>query len=343
VLNDNLSYIVGRHSLKFGAEFRDFRNDNFNGDPGQLVFNSITDFINGQVDSSARTIGSVADRITQNSLDFYAMDSFKFRSYLTLELGIRFAWNMTPTEADGRFVNFVPGGALGSTLVPVSEPYPQNHDFQPRVGFAWDVFHNNKTVLRAGYAFQVDEPITGIVTGLASNPPFALPISIATKQTFATLPGLFNGTPSSLSPTFVSPNFQDANVQSFNLNIQQELTRKTSMMVGYFGNKGTHLEDDINANQTTVLGQVGTGKTNTALPFQVCRLPVRLRREYRWHQPSPSAKAPATPSITLCGYQPRRRRRTVCSSTPHIPIPTPLTMPLVTWKELFSRTAMTSP
>jgi hypothetical protein len=269
VLNDNLSYIVGRHSLKFGAEFRDFRNDNFNGDPGQLVFNSITDFIAGQVDSSARTIGSVADRITQNSLDFYAMDSFKFRSYLTLELGIRFAWNMTPTEADGRFVNFVPGGALGSTLVPVSEPYPQNHDFQPRVGFAWDVFHNNKTVLRAGYAFQVDEPITGIVTGLASNPPFALPISIATKQTFATLPGLFNGTPSSLSPTFVSPNFQDANVQSFNLNIQQELTRKTSMMVGYFGNKGTHLEDDINANQTTVLGQVGTGKTNTALPFQV--------------------------------------------------------------------------
>ena len=269
-LNDNVSYILGRHSLKFGGEFRDFRNNNFNNDPGQLVFNSVTDFVNGQVDSSARTIGNVASRITQNALDFYAMDSFKFRSYLTLELGIRYAWNMTPNEADGRFVNFVPGGAFGSTLVPATDPYGQsNKNFQPRVGFAWDIFHNGKTVLRAGYAFQVDEPITGIVTGLASNPPFALPISIATKQTFTTLPGLFNGTPSSLSPTFVDPNFRDANVQSFNLNIQQELTRKTSIMAGYFGNKGTHLEDDINANQTTVLGQVGTGKSNTALPFQL--------------------------------------------------------------------------
>jgi len=268
VLNDNLSYIMGLHSLKFGGEFRDFRNNNFNGDPGQLVFNSVTDFINGQVDSSARTIGNVANRITQNSLDFYAMDSYKWKPYFTWELGLRYAWNMTPTEADGRFVNFVPNGVHGSMLVQTSEPYGQSAlNFQPRTGFAWDLFHNGKTVLRAGYAYQVDEAITGDVTGLASNPPFALPISNGVA-TFTTLPGLFNGTPGSLSPIYVNPNLKNANVQSYNLNIQRELTRNTSVMVGYFGNKGTHLEDDINVNQTTILGQVASGKTNTALPFQ---------------------------------------------------------------------------
>jgi hypothetical protein len=270
VLSDNLSYVMGRHSFKFGGEFRDFRNANFNGDPGQLVFNSVTDFINGQVDSSARTIGNVQNRIGENALDFYAMDSFKFKPYLTVELGIRYAWNMTPTEGQDRFVNFVPGGAFGSMLVRTSEPYAQaNKNFQPRVGFAWDVFHDGRTVLRAGYAFQVDQPITGVVTGLTSNPPFALPISIATPQTFTALPALFNGTPSSVAPLFVDPNFKDANVQSWNLNIQHQLTRTTSFMVGYFGNKGTHLENDINANQTAVLGQVGTGATNPNLPFQV--------------------------------------------------------------------------
>lgn len=272
--NDNVSYLRGRHSFKFGGEFRDFRNDNFNTDPGQLTFNNFNDFINGQVDSSVRTVGNVADRITQNALDFYAMDSYKWKPNFTLELGLRWAWNMTPSEAKGRFVNFVPNGAFGSQLVPTNEPYPQSDkNFQPRVGFAWDIFHNGKTVLRSGYAYQTDEPITGVVTGLASNPPFALPISVVTPTTFANLPASFNGTPASISPLFVNPNFKNANIQSWNLNVQQQLTRTTSMMVGYFASKGTHLEDDINVNQTTVLGQVKAGNINPAkgnpnLPFQ---------------------------------------------------------------------------
>ena len=268
VIADNLSYVVGRHSLKFGTEFRDFRNANFNGDPGQLVFNSVTDFINGQVDSSARTIGNVANRIGENALDFYAMDSFKFKPYLTLELGLRYAWNMTPSEGEDRFVNFVPGGALGSMLVRTSEPYAQNNkNFQPRVGFAWDVFHNSRTILRSGYAYQVDQPITGIVTGLTSNPPFALPISIATQKTFAALPASFNGPPSSVAPIFVDPNFKNADVQSWNLNIQQQIARSSSVMIGYFGNKGTHLEDDININQTTQFNAAGLTPGNAHLPF----------------------------------------------------------------------------
>jgi hypothetical protein len=269
VIADNVSYVRGRHSFKFGTEFRDFKNSNFNGDPGALTFNSVNNFIAGNVDSSARTIGNVANRINENALDFYAMDSFKFKPYLTIELGMRYGWNMTPSEGGDRFVNFVPGGALGSMLVPTTEPYAQqNKNFQPRVGFAWDVFHNGKTLLRSGYAYQVDQPITGVVTGLTSNPPFALPISIATQQTFAALPALFNGTPSSVAPIFVDPNFKNADVQSWNLNIQQQLTHSSSAMIGYFGNKGTHLENDINANQTAVLGQVGTGATNLSLPFQ---------------------------------------------------------------------------
>jgi hypothetical protein len=276
VFADNLSYVRGRHSFKFGTEFRDFRNANFNNDPGQLLFSSPTSFMNGAPDSSARTLGAIANRVTQNALDFYAMDSFKFKPYLTVELGVRYAWNMTPSEASDRFVNFVPGGATGSMLVPVTEPYAQNNkNFQPRVGFAWDVLHNGKTVMRAGYAYQVDEPITGIVTGLINNNSnFATPISVGTSKTFAATSLVYNSpVPTSISPTVVDPNFKDANVQSWNLNIQQQITNTASVMAGYFGNKGTHLENDINLNQTTRLGTVGPGSqnplTNNAfLPFQ---------------------------------------------------------------------------
>jgi len=255
VFADTVSYIHGRHSFKFGSEFRDFRNNNANSDPGQIVFNNVASFIAGTPDTAANVVGNVASRINENALDFFAQDSWKLKPYLTVELGLRYAWNMTPSEADNRFVNFIPNGPTGSLLVPTSQPYGQNNkNFQPRVGFSWDVFHNSKTVLRGGYAFQVDQPITGFVTGLTSNPNFALPISVTNQTALGALNAQFNGKPIQISPTVIDPNFKNADTQSFNLNIQQEIDKNTSFMVGYFGTKGTHLELEQDINQFGVLG-----------------------------------------------------------------------------------------
>lgn len=263
VLADTLSYIHGVHSFRFGTEFRDFRNNNANGDPGQLVFLNVNNFINGNVDSAANVVGNVANRINENALDFFAQDTWKLKPYFTVELGLRYAWNMTPSEAKNRFVNFIPGGINGSMLVPTTQPYAQNNkNFQPRLGFSWDVFHTGKTVLRAGYALQVDQPITGFVTGLSSNPNFALPISVsfpaASPAPISSLNGTFNGPPATVSPTVLDPNFKNANTQSFNMNVQQQIDRNMSIMVGYFGSKGTHLEIEKNINQYTVLGSAAS-------------------------------------------------------------------------------------
>jgi len=57
VVGDTLNYIRGAHSLKFGFEFRDFRNNNFANDPGQLIFATTANFIAGTTASSARTVG----------------------------------------------------------------------------------------------------------------------------------------------------------------------------------------------------------------------------------------------------------------------------------------------
>ena len=77
-------------------------------------------------------------------------------------------------------------------------------------------------MLRGGYGFQVDQPITGVVTGLSSNPPLALPISVQANS-FGALPGKFTGAPASVAPVVVNPNFQNANVQSWNLNLEQQI------------------------------------------------------------------------------------------------------------------------
>ncbi len=268
---DTISYIRGKHSFKFGAEARDFRNDNFNGDPGQLTFTT-AGLASGNVTAAARTVGNVANRINVGALDFFGMDSWKVTSKLTAELGLRYSWNMTPSEAQDRFFALTPVVAPGVGVVaPSSEPYAQNNtNFQPRVGFAWNVLEN--TVLRGGYGFQVDQPITGVVTGLSSNPPLALPISVAANALSA-LPGKFTGAPASVAPVVVNPNFQNANVQSWNLNLEQQVGRSLGIMVGYFGSKGTHLEIDRDINQFGVLSSPQVNGLNPTRPFQSASIP----------------------------------------------------------------------
>ena len=169
---------------------------------------------------------------------------------------------MTPSEAENRFNVLLPVPA-GSTIAPLITPYSQNDtNFQPRAGFAWNVFTN--TVLRGGYGFQVDQPITGVVTGLTSNPPLALPISVAANPA-TSLQGLFSGVPASIAPVVVDPDFQNANVQSWNLNVEQQVGRSLGLMVGYFGSKGTHLEIDTNLNQFTTLVWLQAGLSRASL------------------------------------------------------------------------------
>ena len=104
---------------------------------------------------------------------------------------------------------------------------------------------------------QVDQPITGVVTGLTANPDLALPISVAAGS-LAALPAKFNDAPASVAPAFVNPNFKNANVQSWNLNVEQQVGRSLGLMVGYFGTKGTHLEIDRNLNQFATISNAAT-------------------------------------------------------------------------------------
>jgi hypothetical protein len=255
VISDDVSYLRGRHSLKFGGEYRRVNNNTFAADEGSLGFANMNAFLAGTPNAFAINLGgSHPARIVQQATGLFAMDSFKITPYFTAELGLRWEWNFTPTEARNRSTVFLQDKLFLAQIGNGLEEYHQNNKlFQPRVGFAWDLFHNGKTVLRSGYGIAYDQPLPIISSG---NPPFGVPVSFVPvtsgpnpkpTTTFANL--LPDAQAAGLTIASVNRNYDDSYTQSYNLNLQQQLTSSLAMMIGYFGSKGTHLNSQLNINQ----------------------------------------------------------------------------------------------
>ena len=244
VFSDTLSWNFGKHTVHVGGEFRRAIGDSFSQTPGSLTFSSTANFINGTASAFSVTPTQVTSRIFENAAGGFLEDNYKLTQRFQVELGFRYEWNGTPTEGGGRLVNFDQGT---DTLVPVSQAYNQNYNYEPRVGFIWDVLGNDATVLRGGYGIMADEPVFGVVTGLAGNPPHANPVSetgslpVGTLYTSASL--------ASLAPSATNPKLTNGYVESYNLNLQQQLGAGTVMEIGYIGSEGKHLRIERNINQ----------------------------------------------------------------------------------------------
>ena len=249
VVSDSFNYQRGAHSLKAGGEFRQFLNNNFRQGTGSFNFPTVAEFINGTANSFSVTLGSQSSSIAQGALGFFVQDNYKVRPNLTLELGLRYEWNMTPTERYDRFIVFDPSTAsLIRVGTDIDEVYHQNDkNFQPRVGFAWDSFGDGKTSVRAAYALQTDQPMTSVVIGTTTNPPLAIPLTFSGP---IRLDNAINvAGPAGLAPQSIAQDFDNAYLQSWNLNVQREVRRNLTLLVGYFGSKGTHLISRRNLNQ----------------------------------------------------------------------------------------------
>jgi hypothetical protein len=272
VASDTLSWIKGNHTFKFGGEYRPANSDNFSYTPGTFTFPSVAAFLADQATSFTANASNRSNRTYATSIGAFATDSWKASPGLTVNLGVRFDWYGTPTEAENRFVVFDPATVslmhVGQSGGP-SSAYNQNTRFEPRIGLAWDPFHNGKTVIRSAYAIMTDQPTLGLVTGLASNPPYAFPVSYSpsTAIPFVTLGNAFTVAGGTVSPASVAHNYKDAYVSEWNFNIQHEFASNWGMMIGYFGTKGTDLNIERNYNQLFPNGQKLYPKLSASSPI----------------------------------------------------------------------------
>ena len=324
---DVFSTSKGRHSLKFGGDvnlvhevminlfqgggvysygdsttllnFQDWIQDAFAGQPGDTDpyagyhYNTFVQTID-KVNTTPTTEGK--DDFWMKMFDGFAEDSWKIKSNLTLNVGVRYDIQLTP-----------PPGLINNNFPPISTEYSQTiknvtDRVQPRVGFSWSPYSG--TVVRGGYGMfsalnqgstyyamrvengvvQVNYNYSGCESSVGPTPPGAKnpnrcttvpsatnslqypfvpfpvtgpPLSGALHPTGGTAPSV-NGPPILGAQSFhgLDPNFVPPLAQEFDFGVEQALPGNMSLSVGYVGTRALRLPIFLDAN---LIGQTPHG------------------------------------------------------------------------------------
>ncbi len=255
---DTVSWVAGKHSLKFGAEWRRFRNNVSNGGTGgTITFASIQDFISGTPNSTTQQTVPANPALRVSALNLFIQDDYKITRRFAVNYGFRYEYNGIPSETHNRLAVYDFGSGA---LVPVgrggvSSPYDgQKHNFGPRFGFSIDPSGKGRTVIRAGGGLYYDQPVTNLTSSLGSNPPFAGSVSFVSSPqkplTFdLTNPfGLPGGGPTIFNAFAVAPDFHSGLIAHYNLTLQHEQFR-TVFQASYSGSAGSDLRLSRDYNQ----------------------------------------------------------------------------------------------
>lgn len=249
---DTLTLVHGNHSFKAGLDIRLNRRNAESKTQTTLQFGSLSDFHNNSpfIESTG---GNPLLHYANENFGFFVQDDWKVRPRLTLNLGLRYDVSTVSRERDGFLQNF---DLNTLTVTPRGQKIynvdPNN--FGPRFGFAFDVFGNQKTVLRGGYGIFYNRELPASFgspqvnsfpsTSISITDLFGLgncPVSPATFG-FPVDPTIFAGC-GTATKMAIERDLKTAMAQQWSLNIQQDL-KFGVLQVGYVGNHVTHLLTD---------------------------------------------------------------------------------------------------
>jgi hypothetical protein len=269
-LYDDAFATKGIHFIKFGFA-TEYIQDNIlasSDASGVVRFGNLTNFFSnvpGKFDAALP--GGITERqIRQHVYAGYVQDDIRFRPNLTFNAGVRYEMSTVPTDVHGQLSTLINPTDPAPPAPHLGNPYflnPTYHNFEPRVGFAWDPFRTGKTSVRGGFGMFDVLPLPYLYELLV---PLAAPFF--ELGTNSNLNGFFFpncGVPSAPTPcnSIINAVNQPANLRQsyiehnpkrnyamqWNLNVQREIVKDVTGMVAYVGSRAVHQAfraDDIN-------------------------------------------------------------------------------------------------
>ena len=191
---DNVSYTRGKHTFRFGGEYRHGTTDNqrdrygksrvrFSGGelsslcncyPTGVTSTSLEDFIaglprgtvTGKSGGGRIFVGDSHRDVLIQSVGAFLQDDWRVSPRLTLNLGVRYDLNTVIKENNDRLANFDPTSGIQQVGHGIGAPYNGDHNnFAPRFGMSWDATGRGKTVIRAGGGITYEIPHLSIFLG----------------------------------------------------------------------------------------------------------------------------------------------------------------------------------
>ena len=290
-ISDNLSWIKGRHTLKFGVDARDLISSltfvqAVRGDYEYL--NTQTFLLDQAPDYRAqRSIGSDLP-YSGNSTAFYSFvnDTWRVSKNLSLDLGLRYEFNGVSQSMRDQALNSVsnvPG------VLSFFAPQSQKANFAPRVGFAYSPGNRATTTIRGGFGIGYDPIFDNI--GVNTRPPqvsslITLPLNgpagflsnggILPSTTLANTPANMR----SLTSSWL-PNQELGYAMTWNLGVQHEFAKDYTLEVRYVGTRGVHLLEQTQLNRLSLVNaanflptylQAPSAATLNSLPLTLAQI-----------------------------------------------------------------------
>lgn len=280
---DNLSWLKGNHSFKFGYEYRRWSNNflDIRAPQGEIGVNGIytaagsfglPDFLLGDVDSTVFVTPTVVHNYT-NGNSAYAQDTWRVRKNLTVTFGVRYELFSPLLNRQNSLSNFSPqnGGELISPAAGASGWFeralihPDKNNFAPRFGFSYHPWE--RLVFRGGFGVFYQQGVRiGSESILALNPPAVFSYNLSRSQGSTTpVFQLKNGFPiNQFTSTTVDltqlqiraqdPNQRTGYVEQASFGPQFEITQNLSLDVSYVGNFARKMNRLRDANQGIFTG-----------------------------------------------------------------------------------------
>jgi outer membrane receptor protein involved in Fe transport len=279
-LIDNFSWKINKHEVKFGVDYhrtsiQQYFNKYFRGrlrfkdtfdDNGDLTATALDNFLAGNITDGFQYFGNTTRHTHEDGFGFYVQDSIRATPRLTFNIGLRYDYFGVVKEKNNLLSNITdisPSPGTGTfTLTQVGQPGLSNlynsdkTNFAPRVSASWDITGKGKTVIRAGWGMFYDAFSQDMVLGHLPYAPYfgpgpaynnIGPAPILSTNAVATVePGVPVYSPTTTCDFECDVFAFDRNIktpymENYNLNIQQQLSSKTVLQVGYVGSQGHRL------------------------------------------------------------------------------------------------------